>query len=40
MVTFQVKNLKAGCELTVGIRTMTPTIDDPATPEKETRRDV
>ena len=39
MVTFQVKNLKAGCELTVGIRTMTPTIDDPATPEKETRRD-
>ncbi len=38
-VTFQVKNLKAGCELTVGIKTMTPTIDDPNTPEREIRRD-
>ena len=39
-VTFQVKNLKAGCQLTVGIKTKTPTtIDDPITPERETRRD-
>jgi len=38
-VTFQVKNLKAGCELTVGIKTKTPTIDDPTTPEREIRRD-
>lgn len=38
-VTFQIKNLKAGCELTVGIKTKTPTVDDPKTPEKETRRD-
>ena len=38
-VTFKVKNLNAGCKLTVGIKTKTPTIDDPATPEKETRRD-
>lgn len=38
-VTFQVKNLKAGCELTVGIKTKTPTVDDPATPQREIRRD-
>ena len=38
-VTFKVKNLKAGCVLTVGITTMTPTIDNPETEEKETRRD-
>ena len=38
-VTFQVKNLKAGCELTVGIKTQTPTVDDPTTPEREIRRD-
>lgn len=39
IVSFDVKGLKAGCVLTVGIKTMTPTIDDPTTPEKETRRD-
>ena len=40
MVTFEVKNLQAGCELTVGIKTRTPAkVDDPNTPEKETRRD-
>ena len=38
-VTFQIKNLKAGCELTVGIKTQTPTIDNPTTPEREIRRD-
>lgn len=38
-VTFQVNNLKAGCELTVGIKTKTPTVDDPKTPEREIRRD-
>ncbi len=39
-VTFQVKNLKAGCKLTVGIITKTPaTIDDPNTTEVEKRRD-
>lgn len=38
-VYFDVKGLQAGCVLTVGIKTMTPTIDDPETPEKETRRD-
>ncbi|MBR3210428.1 MAG: InlB B-repeat-containing protein [Bacilli bacterium] len=38
-VSFQVKNLKAGCKLTVGIITKTPPIDDSTTPEKETRRD-
>lgn len=38
-VTFKVKNLKAGCKLTVGIKTKTPTVDDPETPEKEIRRD-
>lgn len=39
LVTFKVTNLQAGCQLTVGIKTKTPTIDDPDTLEKETRRD-
>ncbi len=39
-VSFTVKNLKAGCYLTVGIITKTPsTIDDPNTDEVEKRRD-
>lgn len=38
-VTFTVKNLQAGCILTVGIKTITPTLDDPTTTEVETRRD-
>ena len=39
-VTFKVKSLKAGCVLTVGIKTRTPeTIDDPNTNVVETRRD-
>jgi len=39
-VTFKVENLMAGCYLTVGIKTKTPsTVDDPATPELEKRRD-
>ena len=39
-VSFRVKNLKAGCDLTVGIITQTPaTIDDPNTTLVETRRD-
>lgn len=39
-VSFKVKNLKAGCELVVGIKTMTPvSVDDPATYATETRRD-
>lgn len=39
-VSFQVKNLKAGCVLTVGIKTITPTsVDDPNTLARETRRD-
>lgn len=38
-VSFTVKNLKAGCKLTVGIKTMTPDIDDPSTTEVEVRRD-
>ena len=39
-VTFKVKNLKAGCKLTIGIITRTPAeIDDPNTPEVEQRRD-
>lgn len=38
-VSFNVKNLKAGCELTVGIITKTPTVDDPNTLELERRRD-
>ncbi len=39
-VTFKVKNLQAGCKLTVGIITKTPaTIDDPSTTVVENRRD-
>ena len=39
-VSFKVKNIKAGCELVVGIKTQTPsTIDDPTTQVIETRRD-
>lgn len=38
-VTFTVKNLQAGCVLTVGIKTITPATDDPNTTEVETRRD-
>ena len=39
-VNFKVKNLKAGCKLTVGIITKTPaTIDDPDTEVVEKRRD-
>ena len=39
-VSFVAEKIKAGCELTVGIITKTPaTIDDPDTPQVETRRD-
>lgn len=39
-VSFQVKNLQAGCKITVGIKTLTPTIDDPSTTDIiENRRD-
>ena len=40
MVSFVVKNLKAGCSLTVGIKTQVPsTVDDPLTSFVELRRD-
>ncbi len=39
-VSFKVERLKAGCELTVGIITKTPSsVDNPSTPATETRRD-
>ena len=39
-VSFKVKNLKAGCQLNVGIKTKTPLkVDNPDTNYKETRRD-
>lgn len=38
-ISFKVRNLQAGCKITVGIKTMTPTIDDPRTEEIEKRRD-
>ena len=38
-VSFQVKSLGAGCKLTVGIKTKTPTVDDPSTTVVEERRD-
>jgi len=39
-VSFKVKNLQAGCKLTVGIITKTPaSVDDPLTDVIETRRD-
>ena len=40
IVSFKVKNLKAGCVLNVGIKTKTPdTVDDPNTVVVEKRRD-
>lgn len=40
VVSFNVENLKAGCVLTIGIKTRTPaTVDDPNTLEVEKRRD-
>ncbi len=39
-INFKVKNLQAGCKLTIGIITKTPaTVDDPNTNEVERRRD-
>lgn len=38
-VSFKVKYLQAGCKLSVGIITKTPSLDDPTTEEIETRRD-
>ncbi len=39
-ISFKVKNLQAGCKLTIGIKTITPqTVDDPETKEVEQRRD-
>lgn len=38
-VNFTIKNLRAGCEVVVGIKTTTPSVDDPDTEERETRRD-
>ncbi len=39
-ISFKVKNLQAGCKLTVGIKTITPSsIDNPNTEETELRRD-
>ena len=38
-VSFNVKNLQAGCVLTVGIKTMTQDVDDHNTSVVETRRD-
>lgn len=38
-VSFTIKNLQAGCVLTVGIKTITPNIDNPLTEEIEKRRD-
>lgn len=38
-VSFKVTNLQAGCVLTVGIKTITPEIDDPNTEIVEHRRD-
>lgn len=38
-VNFTIKNLRAGCEVVVGIKTTTPSVDDPETEERETRRD-
>lgn len=39
MVSFKIENLQAGCELTIGIKTKTPFLDDPNTPVIESRRD-
>lgn len=39
-VSFKVKNLQAGCKLTIGIKTITPSkVDDPSTEQIELRRD-
>ena len=38
-VSFTIKDLQAGCVLTVGIKTMTQNVDDFNTPVVETRRD-
>ena len=38
-VSFQVENLQAGCELTVGIKTRTPFLNDPNTPYTTDRKD-
>ncbi len=38
-ISFRIKKLQAGCKLTIGVETMTPSIDDPNTEEVETRRD-
>ena len=38
-VSFKIKSLEAGCKMTIGIKTITPKIDDPATSATETRRD-
>ena len=38
-VSFQVENLQAGCELTVGIKTKTPFLNDPNTPYITDRKD-
>ena len=38
-VSFQVENLQAGCELTVGIKTKTPFLNDPNTPYTTDRKD-
>lgn len=39
IVSYEIKDLQAGCKITVGIRTITPSVDDPNTPEVEDRRD-
>ena len=39
LVTFDVHQLQGGCQLTVAIKTMTPTIDNLDTPTIEVRRD-
>lgn len=39
-VSFKVKNLQAGCKITIGIKTITPeSVDDPTTEQVELRRD-
>lgn len=39
LVSFKVQNLQAGCQVTVGVKTMVPGVDDPNTETVETRRD-
>lgn len=38
-VSFKIENMQAGCQLTIGIKTKTPYIDNQETVEIETRRD-